>query len=54
MPRGQANSAKIGGKNSEKAVRALTPTPHGGEGHGHNDPTIKTGDATDCTALPIT
>ena len=26
-PRSQPNSARIGGKSSEKAVRALTPTP---------------------------
>jgi len=27
MPRSQPNSARMGGKSSEKAVRALTPTP---------------------------
>jgi hypothetical protein len=26
-PRSQPNSSRIGGKSSEKAVRALTPTP---------------------------
>jgi hypothetical protein len=46
-PRSHPNSSRIGGKSREKAVRALTPTPHGDEGDGHDDPAVEEGHAHD-------